>query len=113
MTLRGRPSQPNILRRHLHPALEEVGFEKAGAHAFRRYRNTFLRSTSCPLTLINYWLGWSGDWMSEHYDRSVLVGKFRKEVADRIGVGFDVPAQLNLKEPKTEPTVEVEVAVNC
>jgi integrase len=113
-TRRGKQlSQSNILRRHLHPALEEVKFEKSGAHAFRRYRNTFLRSTSCPLTLINYWLGWSGDSMSEHYDRSVLVAKFRKDVADRVGVGFDVPAHLNLKEPKTEPTVEVEVAVNC
>jgi hypothetical protein len=42
-------SQSNILRRHLHPALEEIGFEKAGNHAFRRYRDTFLRNrTNCP-----------------------------------------------------------------
>jgi hypothetical protein len=38
--------------------------------------------------------------MSEHYDRSVLAANFRKEVANRVGVGFDVPAQLNLKAPK-------------
>jgi len=91
-TRHGKPlSQSNMLCRHLHSALEEAGFEKSGAHAFRHYRNTFLRSTSCPLTLINYWLGWAGDSMSEHYDRSVLAAKFRKEVANRVGVGFDVP----------------------
>jgi integrase len=30
-------SQSNILRRHLHPALAAVGFDKAGNHAFRRF----------------------------------------------------------------------------
>lgn len=113
-TRHGKPlSQSNMLCRHLHPALEEAGFEKSGAHAFRRYRNTFLRSTSCPLTLINYWLGWAGDSMSEHYDRSVLAAKFRKEVANRVGVGFDVPAQLNLIAPKTEQVAEVGISVTA
>jgi len=52
-------SQSNILRRHLHPALEKVGFGKAGNHAFRRYRDTYLRHfAKCPDSLINFWLGW-------------------------------------------------------
>jgi integrase len=45
-----------VLRRHLHPALEQLkyfnpstGTYKAGSHAFRRFRNTYLRNyTSCP-----------------------------------------------------------------
>jgi integrase len=59
-TRSGKPlSQSNILRRHLHPALEEVGFEKAGAHSFRRFRNTYLSNfTSCPESVRNFWLGW-------------------------------------------------------
>jgi integrase len=58
-TRSGKPlSQSNILRRHLHPALEEVGFEKAGAHSFRRFRNIYLRNfTSCPESVRNFWLG--------------------------------------------------------
>lgn len=41
---------------------------------------------------------------------------FRKEVANRCGVGFDVPASMVLiepNEPKIEALVEKEVAVNA
>jgi integrase len=67
-TRRGKPlSQSNIVRRHLHPALKELGYinpytgtHKAGNHAFRRFRNTYLRNhTNCPPGLRKYWLGWS------------------------------------------------------
>jgi hypothetical protein len=52
-------NQRNILR-HLHKALKEVGFEQAGAHSFRRYRNTYLRNfTACPESILDFWLGWS------------------------------------------------------
>jgi len=51
--------------------------------------------------------------MSEHYDRSVLAAKFRKEVANRVGVGFDVPVQLNLIAPKTEQVAEVGISVTA
>jgi integrase len=109
-------SQSDILRRHLHPALEEVGFEKAGNHAFRRYRNTFLRNhTHCPESIINFWLGWGEEGMSGRYDKIKEDVAFRKEVANACGVGFDVPATLGLIEPiepKIEGTVEEKVAVN-
>lgn len=36
-------SQTNLLRRGLHPALEKLKRHKAGFHAFRRYRLTWLR----------------------------------------------------------------------
>ncbi len=56
-TRNGKPlGSSNILRRHLHPALKQLGFvnpftgtSKAGNHAFRRFRNTHLRNRSgCP-----------------------------------------------------------------
>ena len=109
-------SQSNILRRHLHPALEDVGFEKAGNHAFRRYRNTFLRNhTHCPESIINFWLGWGEDGMSELYDKVKADVGFRKDVANACGVGFDVPATLGStepNEPKIEAAVKEKVAVN-
>ena len=48
----GKPlSSSNIIRRHLHPALKELnyvnphtGTHKAGNHAFRRFRNTYLKN---------------------------------------------------------------------
>ena len=47
---KGKPIGPsNVVRRHLHPALEKLGYvnphtgtHKAGNHAFRRLRNTHL-----------------------------------------------------------------------
>lgn len=58
-------SQSNILTRYLHPALEEVGFPQAGNHAFRRYRDTFLKNlTNCPQGVLDFWLGWGCEGMS-------------------------------------------------
>jgi len=39
----GALHQSNVLRRALHPALAEMAREKAGFHAFRRFRVTHLR----------------------------------------------------------------------
>jgi len=63
---RGKPiSSSNVLRRHLHPALKALNYvnrytgdHKAGNHAFRRFRNTYLRNyTPCPDGLQKYWMG--------------------------------------------------------
>jgi integrase len=51
-TRKGKPVSPtNMIRRHLHKALKELkyvnpfsGTHKAGNHAFRRFRNTYLRN---------------------------------------------------------------------
>ena len=110
-------SQSNILRRHLHPALEEVGFEKAGNHAFRRFRDTFLKNrTNCPEGVLQFWLGWCSEGMSGHYDQIKNDVAFRKDVVNRCGVGFKVPvslASIEPNEPKTEAVVEQEVAVTA
>jgi len=107
--------QSNILRRHLHPALAAVGFEKAGNHAFRRFRDTFLRNhTNCPESILNFWLGWGDEGMSGHYDQIKNDVAFRKDVVNRCGVGFDVPgslASIEPNEPKIEVSVEQEIAV--
>jgi hypothetical protein len=52
----GKPlSNSNILNRHLHPTLDKLGWsdprtgdDTAGNHAFRRFRNTFLRKNHVP-----------------------------------------------------------------
>ncbi len=62
-TRSGRPlGVSNIIRRHLHPALQQTGYvnpftgnHKAGNHAFRRFRNTYLHNrTQCPEGLYKY-----------------------------------------------------------
>jgi integrase len=60
--------QSNILRRGLHPILKdlkwkdaELGLTKAGSHAFRRFRDTYLRNlTSTPPGVLQFWLGHAG-----------------------------------------------------
>jgi len=92
-TSKGKPlGQSNILRRSLHPILKKLGIKRCGFHAFRRFRNTYLRNyTSCPNGLRNFWLGWSGTDMSDHYDKIREDAAFRREVAERVGIGFELP----------------------
>jgi hypothetical protein len=93
-TRRGKPlCQTNLLKRYLHKALREMGHPKAGFHAFRRFRNTYLRNyTSCPNGLRKFWLGWSDKDMSDHYDKIREDTAFRREVAERVGIGFELPS---------------------
>jgi len=52
--------------------------------------------------------------MSGHYDQIKNDVAFRKDVVNRYGVGFDVPASLasiEPNEPKPEAVIEQEVAV--
>jgi integrase len=90
----------NIIRRHLHKALGELkyvnpytGTHKAGNHAFRRFRNTYLRNyTDCPEGLYKYWLGHAGRDMSDLYDKIKEDVTFRRKWAERCGFGFELPS---------------------
>ena len=91
---RGKPlQQSNVRRRTLHPILAEIGQAKCGAHAFRRFRNTYLRNyTSTPPGLYKFCMGRAGKDMSDLYDKIKCDPAFRKEVAERAGIGFDIPS---------------------
>ena len=113
----------NVLRRHLHPALKELGYvnghtgdHKAGTHAFRRYRNTYLRNeTSCPKGLRDYWLGHAGNTMDDLYDMVKDNTALRKQKATEYGVGFELPASIVLVSCTecTEKARENEAREGC
>lgn len=102
-------SLTNVLRRHLHVALKALGYlnahtgdHKAGTHAFRRFRNTYLKNeTSCPKGLRDYWLGHAGNSMDDLYDMVKDNAAFRKQKATEYGVGFELPASIVPNVPKT------------
>jgi integrase len=110
----GKPlSSSNVIRRHLHPALKELGYvnpyngtHKAGNHAFRRFRNTYLKNyTDCPKGLYDYWMGHAGKDMSDLYDKIKEDVAFRKMWAEKSGFGFELPSVVpNVPKPaeKTE-----------
>jgi integrase len=98
----GRPLlQSNLLRLSLHPLLEELGKPKTGAHAFRRYRATWLRKQHAPEDLIRFWLGHANKSVTDVYSKLKEDVTFRKQVAEQVGIGFELPAE------------RLEVAPNC
>jgi integrase len=108
----------NINRRHLHPALKQLGFvnsltgtTKAGSHAFRRFRNTHLRNrTKCPEGLQNFWMGHADESMGDLYDKIKEDAKFRKVWAEKCGFGFKLPSVVPNVPKKEENPLAVETA---
>lgn len=89
----GQPlSQTNLARRSLHPVLKSLGVEKAGFHAMRRFRTTWLRKQRAPEDLIRFWLGHAKGSMTDGYSKLADDLEFRTEIAEKVGVGFAVPA---------------------
>jgi integrase len=93
--------QSNILRLSLHPLLEKVKQPKSGAHAFRRFRATWLRKQRAPEDLIRFWLGHANQSVTDDYSKLKEDVAFRKKVAEQVGIGFELPA------------TDEEVAPNC
>ena len=69
---------------------------KAGTHAFRRYRTTFLKNyTDCKDGVYKFWLGHAVNDQTGEYDKIKRDRKFRLESADLCGVGFDLPTDIS------------------
>jgi len=111
----GKPlHQSNILRRTLHPILRKLNEPKCGCHAFRRFRITHLRRNSVPEDLIHYWVGHAGKSVTDDYSKLKEDLAFRKEVAERVGLGFELLSEtisLGPNGPKIEPEPVSEMAV--
>ena len=91
--------QSNILRLSLHPILEELKQPKSGAHAFRRFRTTWLRKQNAPEDLIRFWLG--------HANKSVTDGysKLKEDVMflRRLRSKSESASSFQPKGPKLHP----------
>jgi len=97
----GRPlRQSNILRRTLHPILAELGQPKCGPHAFRRFRLTWLRQNTVPRDLEHFWMGHADEEVGDLYSQLESNIQFRKEVAERVGLGFTLPSKKAVVGPK-------------
>ena len=116
-----RMHQSNFLRRNLHPILEKLGIEKQGFHGFRRFRVTHLESNVIPPALVRYWTGHAkssdGEVVKQSVtDKYVMMSKdtkFRTEVAERIGLGFQLPKSETVEVvPSVPGTQESEIAVS-
>jgi integrase len=89
-----------VLRRSLHPILKEIKVEKAGFHAMRRFRTTWLRKQRAPEDLIKFWLGHAKQSQTDGYSMLAQDAEFRSEVAEKLGTGFEVPASMTPMTPR-------------
>ena len=90
----GRPlTQRNVLRDGLGKIGRELKFERGkGFHAFRRFRTAHLRKNRVPWDLQKLWLGHANRDVTDRYAEQLKEDvEWRKEVAEKIGLGFSLP----------------------
>jgi integrase len=93
-------SQTNLLRRGLHAALRKLEQPKAGFHAFRRYRLTWLRKNRLHADLERFWMGHENETVGDRYSKMKDDRAFRLEQAENVGLGFEL-------RPKTSDVVRI------
>ena len=88
----------NIEDRWLTERLKKMGLDEPGMgwHAFRRFRNTWLRGKRCQEDIKNFWLGHKPKTMSELYSHLFEEVEMRLAETAQVGLGLDVPAYVAL-----------------
>ena len=98
----GMPLNPsNIANTHLYPALRRLGYrsesgdDKAGFHAFRRFRETHLgKVSSCSGRLRDYWMGHAIETMGDRYNKIHRDDDYRIKWAKKCKYGFRLPSSV-------------------
>ena len=85
--------QTDILRDSLHPILKKLKHVKGGFNIFRRFRITELKKSDCPDALQHFWSGHAPTHVSERYTKLLQDRDYRLEWAEKIGMGFELPAR--------------------
>lgn len=70
------------------PCFEKAGHAKAGFHAFRRYRLTWLRKNRVYPDLERFWMGHEDETVGDGYSKMKEDVTFRLEQAEKVGLGF-------------------------
>jgi len=89
----GQLLQANTLQDSLHPILRKLSHEKGGFNIFRRFRITQLKKSDCPEALQHFWSGHAPTHVSERYTKLLLNRDYRLDWAEKIGMGFGLPAR--------------------
>jgi len=86
-------SQRDILKYSLHPILKKLELEQGGLNIFRRFRITAMETAEVPQALQHTWSGHARTHVSERYKKLLRQREWRLEWAEKIGIGFDLPAR--------------------
>lgn len=84
------------------------------AHSFRRFRLTHLRRVGAPEDLLRFWLGHASQSVSDRYSRIRCDREFRREQAEKAGLGFTLTEQsVNDSAPQTGENANLESEPTC
>jgi hypothetical protein len=86
--------QSNTLLDSLHPILDGLKQVKGGFNIFRRFRLTHPEKSDGPDALKHFWSGHAHAHVSERYVKLLTDRDYRLEWAERIAMGFTLPASI-------------------
>ena len=82
----------SFFRSSLAAIFKRMGRTRVRFNAFRRFRESVLLRSECRQILIDYWMEHENPDMSARYGRQLIEDvKYRKEWAQKVGLGFDLP----------------------
>src|SRR5882672_2555280 len=80
---------------------------RCGAHAFRRFRLTWLRKNDVPKDLERFWMGHEDEEIGDRYSKLKQDVEFRQAVAKKIDLCFELPAKNHVIGPNG-PKIEFQ-----
>ena len=93
-------SPETLFRDGFKTVLKKMGRTGVRFHAFRRFRESVLLASDARQILIDYWMGHENPDMSTRYGKQLVEDvKYRKEWAEKVGLGFELP-QVSESEPE-------------
>jgi integrase len=117
-TKSGKPLAQNFINTYI---LKPAGIP--GAHSLRRFRTSNLRSMGCNESVLRYWLGHTGDSVTDLYDKSAEDVELRRAWSEKVGTGLDlslvtIGGPTSVTKPKhvtraksTEPVADISTNI--
>jgi integrase len=104
-------SPESFYRDGLKTIFKQMGRTRVRFTAFRRFRESVLLRSECRQVLIDYWMGHENPGMSARYGRQLLEDvKYRKEWAEKVGLGFELPRASKPDLQALEPSADANCA---
>jgi len=100
-----------LLKRFPDCVAKDENVPKAGFHAFRRFRATHLSKSRAHEHLMKFWMGHAKSNQTEEYVKLFDEVEYRREVADSIGLGFELRPEKPIVRNVRRKSVKEKLAV--
>lgn len=107
-------SPESFYRDGLKTIFKRMGRTRVRFNAFRRFRESVLLRSECRQILIDYWMGHENPDMSSRYGRQLVEDvAYRKEWAEKVGLGFELPQISKAESQAPQSDLEQACAANA